>query len=183
PIYYIICGTEAASNLSRYDGIFYGNNIEIKNVDDLFTKVRSECFGEEVQRRIIIGKYMMYQGNMDGFYDKSRKIINKMWNNLKPMLDELDFVLMPASHGTAPTMEETMNPDPVKMYMEDLYLCFANLLGIPAIVIPMEKAKNNMPIGIQIISKPFGENLIFEGAKIIEKFTEYFEKHGGYHEI
>jgi len=180
PCYYILAPSELSSNLSRYNGIFYGDEkIKTETLEDLYENMRSECFGEEIQRRIVLGNYMMYCGNMDGFFEKARKIINRIWKNLKPSLEKFDFILMPCTKGVAPTMKETMDPDPVKMYLGDLYTCFVNLLGIPGLTLSMDLCPTEkMPIGIQMISRPFGENLIFDGATLIEKEVNFWEING-----
>lgn len=178
PCYYVLSTSEAASNLSRYSGIFY--NSDYDNSKDCYLDYRSEFFGEEVQRRIVTGNFMMFCGNMEGFYNKARKIISKVWENLKPQIENCDFVISPVSHGTAPTMKEVNNFDPVKLYMEDIYTCFLNLIGLPGISIPVNLSKiNSMPLAVQLFSKPFGENLMFEGGKILEKEFNFLNKIGG----
>jgi len=176
PIYSIIAFTEASSNLSRYDGIFYGDG-KPKLLDDFYTKTRSDCFGDEVKRRICLGNFVSYMGNSDGYYNQGRKVLNKIAKNLFPILNDVDFILMPVSAGTAPTMKETENRNPIDLYREDLYTCFVNLLGIPGLSLPIQNSeKNNMPLAVQLVGRPFAENLIFQGAKILENETLYFLK-------
>lgn len=173
PCYYVLAPSEASSNLSRYSAILYGGD---QKYDDLFTDFRSENFGEEVQRRLVIGNFMLRSENLGAYYIQARKIVNKIYKTLMEVFKECDFVLMPATQGTAPTMDELKNPDPVKLYMEDFYTAFANLCGFPGLTVPVKISSNKMPFGLQLVSKPLGENLLFEGAKIIEQSLRFMEQ-------
>jgi aspartyl-tRNA(Asn)/glutamyl-tRNA(Gln) amidotransferase subunit A len=178
PIYYILCPAEASSNLARYDSIIFGDGkTKVQDLDDLYTKFRSENFGEEVQRRIVMGNYVMYSGNVDGYYNHARKLISKIWSEMKDTFYAYDCILMPTTSGPGITYEETLNPDPMAMYLCDLYTCFVNILGLPAASIPTRVSPSTgTPLGIQIVSKPMGDNLIFSVGKEIEQYYEFNEK-------
>ena len=171
PIYFIINSSEAASNLARYNGIFYGDKSE--QYSDLFEDVRSKCFGEEVQRRILIGNYIMYTGNMNAYYIKARRILSKLNEEIEMLFKDCDAIIMPTTPEKGMTMEEAKNPDPIAMYKCDTYTCLANLLGLPAMSVPCGFFSDGSPMGIQIMSKVLGENLIFDVGEILDREYEY----------
>jgi aspartyl-tRNA(Asn)/glutamyl-tRNA(Gln) amidotransferase subunit A len=178
PIYFVISSSEASSNLSRYTGISYGDPNE--KYLDLFEDVRSKCFGEEVKRRIILGNYTIYTGNMNAYYIKARRILSKLYEEMDNLFKECDAIIMPSTSGRGMTMQEAENPDPIAMYKCDTYTCLANLLGLPAISVPCGFFSDHSPLGLQIMSKPLGENLIFDIAKILDREFDYL---GAKHEI
>jgi aspartyl-tRNA(Asn)/glutamyl-tRNA(Gln) amidotransferase subunit A len=177
PIYFILSSSEASSNLARYTGILYGDKNE--KYTNLFEDVRSKCFGEEVQRRILLGNYVMYTGNMDAYYLKARRVLSKIYEDISNLFKECDAIIMPCNPGGM-TMDQAKNPDPIAMYKCDMYTCLANLLGLPAMSVPCGFFDDNSPMGIQVMSKPFGENLIFDIANIMDREFGYL---GAKHEI
>jgi len=173
-IYYILAVSEFASNLARYNGIFYGDKEDkFTKTSEIYVKTRSKYFGEEVKRRIVLGNFVMHSGNVDGYYKHARKVLSMLWKEWENILKETDAVLLPTS-SLPMTVEETLDPDPLKMYLCDYYTCFVNLLGIPGMNIPMSLTKCDCPVGIQLVSRPFGENLMFEVAKNID--SNFFNK-------
>lgn len=174
PIYQLICSTEASSNLSRFNGLIYGD--KDLPYEDPFVDVRTKCFGEEVKRRIIAGNYFTYFGNRDGLYEKTKQILTAIHHNVCQILEFADCILMPTSGSAGMTMEQSTNPDPVAMYLCDYYTAFANLLGIPAISIPVGLFKStHTPMGLQLVSKHFGENLLFEVGEIMDKHFNFVQ--------
>jgi aspartyl-tRNA(Asn)/glutamyl-tRNA(Gln) amidotransferase subunit A len=155
-IYYIINTSEAASNLARYSNeLFYGK----------------EEFGEEVKRRIEIGKHVTKSTNISGLYDHSRKVLQKIWIEFKEIFEECDAILIPTVPSIGMTIEETKNPDPIRMYYCDYFTCIMNLIGLPAMHLPTN-THENLSIGIQIVSKPMGDKIIFEIASLINQENE-----------
>lgn len=166
-LYYVLAPAELASNLARYDGRFFGSREKFNSLDEMFLGVRSEDFGEEVQRRILIGNYILHAANQDDFYGHARRSLQFIWEKIEKIFQEVDVLFCP----TAPegmTVKETLNPDPIKMYQCDIYTCMVNMLGLCALSIPFGCYENGLPMALQIISKPFGENLIFNIARKME---------------
>lgn len=171
PVYQLICSSEASSNLSRFNGLLYGDGGQY---EDPFVDARSKLFGDEVKRRIVAGNYCMYFGNKEGFYKKAKQILTIIYNNVSEILKEADAIIMPCIGGPGMTVEETLNPDPIRMYLCDYYTGFANLLGIPAMNIPVGLFRETeTPIGVQVVSKHFGENLLFEIGKVIDSHFNF----------
>ena len=172
PVYYLICSSEASSNLSRFNGLLYGDK-DVK-FEDPFLEARTKLFGDEVKRRIVAGNYSMYFGNKEDYYKKGRQILQIIYKDLSKILKTVDAILMPTVGGPGMTVEESLDPDPVKMYLCDLYTSLANLLGLPAMNVPVGLFKETgTPMGLQILSKHFGENLIFEIGKKIDKYYNF----------
>lgn len=168
PIYYIIAPAEATSNLTRFDGIKYTTRCEdCLDLNSLYVKSRTEGFGDEVKRRIMIGNYVLSSGYYDAYYVKAKKIqkyIVKMFNKLFTMYDAM---IMPVTYGEAFKIG-SKNNDPVTMYLEDIFTVIANISSIPAISVPYSKGKNNLPLGIQVLSKKLNEKIIYQIANLIE---------------
>lgn len=157
PSYYVLTTAEASSNLARYDGIRYG--YRSKNADDLestYKKSRSEGFGKEVKRRIMLGTFVLSAGYYDAYYSKGQKVRRMLQNKTEDILGQYDVILLPTTPGTAFRFGEN-TADPIKMYLEDIFTVQANLTGMPAISLPLGKHPNGMPFGIQLIGKKFDE--------------------------
>lgn len=162
-LYYILAPSELTSNLSRYDGRFFGPKSSY-SLSKVFKNVRSDNFGAEVQRRILIGNYVLTSAKQDEFFMHARKAIQYIWEKIEVLFRDVDVLLCPtASEGM--TVTETLNADPVKMYNCDIFTCFVNMIGLPALSVPIGFYDSHLPMSLQIISKPFGENLIFDFAK------------------
>lgn len=169
PTYYIIAMAEASSNLSRFDGARYGLRSEkAKNLFEMYVKSRSEGFGEEVKRRIMIGTYVLSAGYYDAYYRKAQKVRRLIYNDFINAYKEVDIIVSPATPTTAFKIGEKTS-DPVQMYLEDVYTVSANLAGIPAITVRAGKSQNGLPIGFQLYGKHFDEATILKVADCLEK--------------
>lgn len=165
PAYYILTTAEASSNLSRYDGMRYG--YRSKNDDDLETlykKSRTEAFGKEVRRRIMLGTFVLSAGYQDAYYTKAQRVRRIIKEATDDILSKHDFIIMPTTPGTAFTLGEKMK-NPLEMYLADIYTVQANLAGVPAISLPLGKHSNGMPFGVQVMAGMFREGKMIEFAK------------------
>ena len=169
PTYYILTTAEASSNLSRYDGIRYGHQTKVEGVDleNLYKKSRSEGFGEEVKRRIILGTFVLSASYYDAYYTKAQKVRNIIKTKTSSLLNKYDFIISPTAPTTAFKIGEN-SEDPIQMYLADIFTVQASLAGMPAISIPYGKDNEGMPIGIQIMSKAYNEAELFAFAGSLE---------------
>jgi aspartyl-tRNA(Asn)/glutamyl-tRNA(Gln) amidotransferase subunit A len=165
--YYITATAEAATNLARYDGIRYGNRVEGKNLEDTFIKTRSEGFGDEVKRRIMLGNFVLSSGYYEAYYVKAQKTRHMIKDEYEEIFNDVDLILSPIAPSIAPKIGELQNP--MDMYLSDLYSISVNLAGLPAISLPISKGKDNMPVGLQLIAKAYDEQTLFDGALSLEK--------------
>ncbi len=157
PTYYVISNAEASSNLSRFDGIHYGYRSEqAQDIESTYVNSRSEGFGAEVKRRIMMGTFVLSAGYYDAYYSKAQKVRRLIKDATEEILSKFDFIITPTTPHTAFKFGEN-NHDPVKMYLEDIFTVQANLAGTPAISIPVGTHSNQLPIGLQIMSGPFTE--------------------------
>ncbi|MVT07777.1 Asp-tRNA(Asn)/Glu-tRNA(Gln) amidotransferase subunit GatA [Chitinophaga tropicalis] len=158
PAYYVLTTAEASSNLSRFDGVKYGHRTSLKNLEltDFYKKSRSEGFGKEVKRRILLGTFVLSAGYYDAYYTKAQQVRKLVVDKLSEILSEYDAILMPTVPSTAFKIGEKSN-DPIAMYLADIYTVLANLAGVPAISVPLRRHSNGMPYGVQIITKQFSE--------------------------
>ena len=169
PTYYILTTAEASSNLSRYDGIRYGHQTnEEVDLENLYKKSRSEGFGEEVKRRIMLGTFVLSASYYDAYYTKAQKVRNIIKQKTQELLKEYDFIISPTAPTTAFNIGENVE-DPIQMYLADIFTVQASLAGMPAISIPYGKDKQNMPIGIQIMGNEYEEGKIYDLAKSLIK--------------
>lgn len=167
--YYIISSAEASSNLARFDGVRYGYRPEeFSNIDDLMIKSRTEAFGTEVKRRIMLGTYALSSGYYDAYYNRAQKLKKKIKEEFKKAFDEYDVILSPTTPTVAFKCGEK-SEDPLSMYLADIYTVNANLAGIPAISIPCALSKEGLPIGLQILGPHFGEEKILKAAYALEQ--------------
>lgn len=156
--YYILTCAEASSNLSRYDGVRYGLRADNSStLEAMYVNTRSEGFGEEVKRRIMLGTYVLSAGYYDAYYRKGQKVRRLIMNDFENAFREVDFIISPTTPTTAFRLGEKLD-DPLAMYLNDIYTVSANLAGIPAISVPAGTDKNNLPYGIQIMGKKFDES-------------------------
>lgn len=164
--YYIIATAEASANLSRYDGVRYGNRVNSENLKDMYIKSRSEGFGEEVKRRILLGTFVLSSGYYDAYYIKAQKARHLIKKNYEAIFDEADLIFMPVSPTPAFKFGEIK--DPLEMYLMDIFTISINLAGLPAIALPLGKNDNGMPVGAQLVAKAYDEQTLFDGAKSLE---------------
>ncbi len=172
PTYYIVAPAEASSNLARYDGVKYGFRSKGENLIDMYEKTRSEGFGDEVKRRIMIGTYVLSSGYYDAYYLKAQKVRRLIKNDFDEAYKKVDAILTPSTPSSAFKIGEKLN-DPVSMYLNDIFTVPINLAGIPAISIPAGHDNNGFPLGLQIIGKAFDEQNILNIAYSIEKNIGY----------
>ena len=157
PSYYVLTTAEASSNLSRYDGIHYGyRSPNAFDLESTYKKSRSEGFGKEVKRRIMLGTFVLSAGYYDAYYSKAQKVRRILKDEVDKILSQYDFILMPTTPDAAFKFGENSN-DPIKMYLEDIFTVLANLAGVPAISLPVGKKKDGLPFGIQLLAKEFDE--------------------------
>lgn len=168
PTYYVLTTAEASSNLSRFDGIHYG--FRSKNATDLestYKKSRSEGFGKEVKRRIMLGTFVLSAGYYDAYYSKGQKVRRIIHEKTKEIFNTYDFILTPSTPGTAFEFGKN-SADPIKMYLEDIFTVQANIAGVPAISVPCGKHSNGLPIGLQLMANYFEEAKLLNLASKIE---------------
>ncbi|TMI85712.1 MAG: Asp-tRNA(Asn)/Glu-tRNA(Gln) amidotransferase subunit GatA [Bacteroidetes bacterium] len=165
PAYYILTTAEASSNLSRYDGVRYGYRSVKPSTDltEFYKHNRSEGFGKEVKRRIMLGTFVLSTGYYDAYFTKAQKVRRKLVEKTQLVFNEFDFILMPTSPSVAFKIGEKTN-DPIAMYLADIYTVFANLTGIPGISLPLFKHSNGMPFGIQLMAKQFNELSLLQAS-------------------
>lgn len=167
PAYYVIAPAEASSNLARFDGVRYGHRAaDISNINDLYVKSRSEGFGDEVKRRIMIGTYVLSAGFFDAYFKKAQKVRRLMKEDFDRAFENVDVIFTPVTPGTAFKLDEQKTP--VELYLEDIFTISANLAGLPAISIPAGLA-NGLPVGIQLTGKAFREEDLLQAGSAFEK--------------
>lgn len=167
--YYITSMAEASANLARFDGVRYGNRAkDCKNLKDLYIKTRTNGFGDEVKRRILIGNFVLSSGYYDAYYLKAQAVRDLIAFQYSEIFKEVDVILSPIAPNVAPKLGEKLSP--LEMYLSDIYTIGVNLAKIPAICIPVAKNKENLPIGIQIIGNHFKEQNLLDLALSIEGF-------------
>jgi len=175
PTYYIVAPAEASSNLARYDGVKYGFRSKGENLIDMYEKTRSEGFGSEVQRRIMIGTYVLSSGYYDAYYLKAQKVRKLIKNDFDEAYKKVDAILTPSTPSAAFKIGEKTN-DPVSMYLNDIFTVPVNLAGLPAISIPAGIDAKGYPLGLQIIGKAFDEQNILNIAYAMEEKIQFKNK-------
>jgi len=167
PVYYVLTTAEASSNLARYQGLNFGfRSKNATGMDSTFRKSRSEGFGKEVQRRIMLGTFVLSSGYYDAYYSKGQKVRRFLQNKTLEILSNYDFILLPTTPGTAFKFGEN-TADPIKMYLEDIFTVQANITGMPAISLPVGKHSNGLPFGLQFIGRKFEESKMFAFSKYL----------------
>lgn len=175
PAYYIIACAQASSNLARFDGVKYGyRSEEFSGLHNMYKKSRSEGFGEEVKRRIMLGSFVLSSGYYDAYYIKALKTKNLIKQTFDKAFSKYDVILSPVAPTTAPKLSESLS-DPIKMYLGDVYTISANLVGIPAISVPCGIDSKGLPIGVQMMGNHFREDNILKVAYAFEQ-TKVYEK-------
>ena len=172
PTYYIIAPAEASSNLARYDGVRYGFRAEGKDLIEMYENTRSLGFGDEVKRRILIGTYVLSSGYYDAYYLKAQRVRRLIKNDFDEAFKNVDTILTPTTPSSAFAIGENID-DPIAMYLNDVLTVPANLAGLPAISIPAGYDQNNLPLGLQLIGKPFDEQTVLNNAFAIEQSINF----------
>lgn len=181
PAYYVIASAEASSNLSRFDGVKYGYRTEeYEGLHNMYKKTRSEGFGAEVKRRIMLGSFVLSSGYYDAYYLKALKTKALIKEAFDRAFERFDVIIAPAAPTTAPKLGQSLS-DPLKMYLGDIYTISVNLAGLPGISIPVGKDSKGLPIGMQMIGNCFQENKIIRAAYTLEQSQRSidFEIEGG----
>jgi aspartyl-tRNA(Asn)/glutamyl-tRNA(Gln) amidotransferase subunit A len=170
PAYYVLTTAEASSNLSRFDGVKYGHRTNNKDLDltEFYKETRSEGFGKEVKRRIMLGTFVLSAGYFDAYFTKAQKVRKLLRDKTEKIFTDFDFIILPTSPTTAFKIGEKMT-DPIAMYLADIYTVHANLAGIPAISLPLFQHSNGMPFGLQVMANRFNELPLLQ-------FSEYLMK-------
>ena len=172
PTYYVVAPAECSSNLSRFDGVKFGRRSENpKDLEELYIQTRSEGFGDEVKRRILIGSYVLSAGYYDAYYKKAQQVRRLIKNDFDSAFKNVDVILTPTTRGTAFEMG-SKGSDPIQMYLEDLFTISANLAGLPAMSIPNGNI-DNKPLGLQIIGNFLDESTILNFAHMYQKATNW----------
>ncbi|GAB4239155.1 MAG: Asp-tRNA(Asn)/Glu-tRNA(Gln) amidotransferase subunit GatA [Ekhidna sp.] len=171
PVYYVLTAAEASSNLSRYDGVRFGQRAsEGSDVNALYSKTRGQFFGEEVKRRILTGTFVLSARYHDAYYTQAQKVRRLIKQETDQFLEKYDILISPTTPGTALKVDEVSN-DPIRMYLEDVFTVRANICGIPAISVPIGLDNNGLPIGVQLMSKAFDEAELLEMSDQIITLT------------
>lgn len=171
PTYYIIAPAEAASNLSRYDGMRFGLRVEGKDLADTYKKSRSEGFGWEVKRRIMTGNYTLSSGYYDAYYIKAQRVRKLIAEDFRKAYEQVDVILTPTAPNTAFKLGEKIS-DPIQMYLNDVFTVAASMAGLPGISVPAGLV-DGLPVGLQILGKPFDEKTVLQVAHAHEKMCAF----------
>ena len=175
PAYYVVAPAECSSNLSRFDGVKFGRRSENpKDLEELYVQTRSEGFGDEVKRRILIGSYVLSAGYYDAYYKKAQQVRRLIKNDFDSAFKNVDVIMTPTTRGPAFKMG-SKGSDPIQMYLEDLFTISANLAGLPAMSIPNGNI-DNKPIGLQIIGNFLNESAILNFAHMYQKETDWHDQ-------
>lgn len=174
-VYYIIASSEASSNLQRYDGIRYGYRAQdVHNLEDVYVRSRSEGFGDEVKRRIMLGTFALSTGYFDAYFNKAAQVRTLINDDFEKVFQDFDLIVGPTSPTTAFDIGSRID-DPVVMYMNDILTIPANLAGLPAASVPVGFA-DGMPVGLQMIAPAFKEQTIFNAAQLVENETNFLQQ-------
>ena len=177
PAYYIVAPAEASSNLARYDGVRYGLRVPGDDIVSMYENTRAEGFGAEVRRRIMIGTYVLSAGYYDAYYVKAQKVRTLIKQDFETSFaDGVDAILTPATPSAAfGIADQDMSSDPVKMYLNDIFTVTVNMAGLPGIAVPAGLDANGLPLGLQLIGRPFDEATLFQIGKVLEDQAGRFE--------
>ncbi|MCV6596478.1 MAG: Asp-tRNA(Asn)/Glu-tRNA(Gln) amidotransferase subunit GatA [Mangrovicoccus sp.] len=180
PTYYVIAPAEASSNLARYDGVRYGHRAKLAQGDgitEMYEKTRAEGFGHEVQRRVMVGTYVLSAGFYDAYYNRARKVRSLIKRDFETVFsDGIDAILTPATPSAAFGLGEMTEADPVQMYLNDVFTVTVNLAGLPAISVPAGRDSQGLPLGLQLIGKPWEEGDLLNQAQVLERAAGFDAK-------
>lgn len=180
PAYYVIAPAEASSNLARYDGVRYGHRAKLSQGDgitEMYEKTRAEGFGAEVQRRIMVGTYVLSAGFYDAYYNRARKVRALIKRDFETVFaDGVDAILTPATPSAAFGLGEMADADPVKMYLNDVFTVTVNLAGLPGVSVPVGLDAQGLPLGLQLIGRPWEEDALLNYAHVLESRAGFVAK-------
>lgn len=166
--YYVIAPAECSSNLARYDGVRFGKRVEGDTLIDTYEKTRAEGFGREVRRRILIGTYVLSAGYYDAYYNKARRVRKLIWQDFIDAYQKCDVLLTPTAPTPAFAIGDNLQ-DPVTMYLNDIFTIPASMAGMPGMSLPVDLSSDGLPLGLQLIGRPFDEETLFSTAAALEK--------------
>ncbi|EWY41886.1 glutamyl-tRNA(Gln) amidotransferase [Skermanella stibiiresistens SB22] len=170
--YYIVAPAECSSNLARYDGVRFGLRVEGKDLKEMYENTRAEGFGEEVKRRIMIGTYVLSAGYYDAYYLKAQQVRTRIAQDFEEAYKLCDVILTPTAPSTAFAIGEKMD-DPIAMYLNDVFTVPASLAGLPGISVPAGLASDGLPLGLQILGRPFDEATVLKVAGVLEQAADF----------
>jgi aspartyl-tRNA(Asn)/glutamyl-tRNA(Gln) amidotransferase subunit A len=180
PTYYVIAPAEASSNLARYDGVRYGHRARLsqgEGINDMYEKTRAEGFGAEVQRRVMVGTYVLSAGFYDAYYNRARKVRTLIKKDFEDAFASgVDAILTPATPSAAFGLGEMQDADPVQMYLNDVFTVTVNLAGLPGVSVPAGLDKQGLPLGLQLIGRPWEEGDLLNTAYALERAAGFVEK-------
>ncbi len=175
--YYIIAPAEASSNLARYDGLRYGLRVPGKHLDDMYINSRTEGFGKEVKRRIMIGTYVLSAGYYDAYYLKAQKVRRLIREDFIRAFEKCDVILTPTAPTAAfPIGDKSMQENPINMYLNDVFTVSVSLAGLPGMSLPIGLSKDGLPLGLQVIGRAFDEGTVFKVASALETDAKFVRK-------
>jgi aspartyl-tRNA(Asn)/glutamyl-tRNA(Gln) amidotransferase subunit A len=170
PAYYIVAPAEASSNLARYDGVRYGLRAPSRDVLEMYELTRALGFGREVKRRIMIGAYVLSAGYYDAYYVRAQRIRTLIKRDFETVYaNGVDAILTPATPSAAFAIGEKGSADPVEMYLNDVFTVTVNMAGLPGIAVPAGLDAEGLPLGLQLIGRPFDEETLFAAGRVIER--------------
>jgi aspartyl-tRNA(Asn)/glutamyl-tRNA(Gln) amidotransferase subunit A len=175
PAYYIVAPAEASSNLARYDGVRYGLRAGGRDIADMYQKTRAEGFGKEVRRRIMIGTYVLSAGYYDAYYLRAQKVRTLIKRDFEDVFARgVDAILTPATPSAAFGIGEKGGADPIEMYLNDVFTVTVNMAGLPGLSVPGGLSAEGLPLGLQLIGRPFDEETLFSLGAVIEQAAGRF---------
>jgi aspartyl-tRNA(Asn)/glutamyl-tRNA(Gln) amidotransferase subunit A len=177
-VYYIIAPAEASSNLARYDGVRFGLRVPGDNLTEMYENTRAAGFGAEVKRRILIGTYVLSAGYYDAYYKKAQKVRTLISRDFKAAFEKVDVLLAPTAPTPAFAIGEKMD-DPIAMYLNDVFTVPASLAGLPAMSLPAGLSGDGLPLGLQLIGKPFDEETVLRAGGVLEEAAQFTAKPNG----
>jgi aspartyl-tRNA(Asn)/glutamyl-tRNA(Gln) amidotransferase subunit A len=180
PAYYVIAPAEASSNLARYDGVRYGYRAPLAQGDgivEMYEKTRAEGFGAEVKRRVMVGTYVLSAGFYDAYYNRARKVRTLIKRDFEQVFDQgVDAILTPATPSAAFGLGEKGQADPVEMYLNDVFTVPVNLAGLPGISVPAGLDRQGLPLGLQLVGRPWEEGALLDVAEVLERAAGFVAK-------
>ena len=175
PAYYVVAPAEASSNLARYDGVRYGARVNGRNIAEMYENTRAAGFGPEVRRRIMIGTYVLSAGYYDAYYLRAQKVRTLIKKDFEDVFTKgVHAILTPATPSAAFGIGEKGKADPIEMYLNDIFTVTVNMAGLPGIAVPAGKDKQGLPLGLQLIGRPFDEDTLFSLGEVIEQAAGHF---------
>jgi len=175
PAYYIVAPAEASSNLARYDGVRYGLRVLGRDIIEMYEKTRSDGFGAEVRRRVMIGTYVLSAGYYDAYYLRAQKVRTLIKKDFEDCFNSgIHAMLTPTTPSAAFGLGEKGGADPVEMYLNDVFTVTVNMAGLPGISVPAGLDSRGLPLGLQLIGRPFDEETLFSLATVIEQTAGHF---------